>query len=225
MNVFYIPKDAQTYLSGILLLILTLFAAYFLTTFEEKPLDFLYCIILTVQTIIAFPSIFNPKGILLRLHYALFLIIPFWLTQIYSAYLFTFISQVLSEHQIATCSEIADQRFRLTGDLNIIDHIRVKDAVTIWTFNIFWYIKLILFTVFSGTNSELCHLCWYRWMLAASWIRRWFGGGDFSNTRRNFIFEAKYLLLRSITKHLRLFGSIFDSTWFSHENSICWCTW
>lgn len=131
MNVFYIPKDAQTYLSGILLLILTLFAAYFLTTFEEKPLDFLYCIILTVQTIIAFPSIFNPKGILLRLHYALFLIIPFWLTQIYSAYLFTFISQVLSEHQIATCSEIADQRFRLTGDLNIIDHIRVKDAVTI----------------------------------------------------------------------------------------------
>lgn len=131
MNVFYIPKDAQTYLSGIILLLLTLFAAYFLTTFEEKPLDFLYCIILTVQTIIAFPSIFNPKGLLLRLHYALFLIIPFWLTQIYSAYLFTFISQVLFEHQIATRSEIADQRFRLTGDLNIIDHIRVKNAVTI----------------------------------------------------------------------------------------------
>lgn len=137
MNVFYIPKDAQTYLSGILLLILTLFAAYFLTTFEEKPLDFLYCIILTVQTIIAFPSIFNPKGLLLRLHYALFLIIPFWLTQIYSAYLFTFISQVIFEHQIATCSEISDQNFRLTGDHHVIDHLGVKNAVKYLILNLF----------------------------------------------------------------------------------------
>lgn len=128
-NIFYIPKDAQTYISGILLLILTLFAVYLFSTFEENPFDFIYCMILTVQTMIGFTSTFKPKRILLRIHYALFLVIPFWLTQIFGAHLITFISRVLFEHQIATRTEIVDHGFRLAGDIFVLDNFRFQNEV------------------------------------------------------------------------------------------------
>lgn len=128
-NIFYIPKDAQTYICGMVLLIMTLFGLYLFSSFEEKPLDFIYCMILTVQTMIGFTSIFEPKRILLRIHYALFLVVPFWLTQIFSAHLITFISRVLFEHQIATWTEIVDHNFRLAGDISILDNLRFQNEV------------------------------------------------------------------------------------------------
>lgn len=108
--------------------IMTIFGAFLLTTFEEKPLDLFYCAILSVQTVVGFTSPFKPKGSLMRFHYGQFLIIPFWLTQIFSAFLITFAPRVLYENQINSVENIAQNGFRLAGDSYVLDHLKRKEV-------------------------------------------------------------------------------------------------
>lgn len=129
-NIYYIPKDIATYTWGATMYIMTIFVAFLLTTFEEKPLDLWYCAILSVQTVIGFTSTFKPKGTLMRLHYGQFLIIPFWLTQIFSAYLITFASQILYENQIDTIESIVNNEFRLAGDSHVFNHLSIRSKVS-----------------------------------------------------------------------------------------------
>lgn len=116
INLFYVVKDYEIYIIGTFLLLSTVLIGYLLLAFEEKPLDLFHLSILILQTICALTSAFKPKTTAIRIHYTPFLIIPFWLTQIYGALLVTFMSRVIYEHQISTVSEIARQHFRLSGD-------------------------------------------------------------------------------------------------------------
>lgn len=115
-NLFYIIKDAQTFTFGVVLFIWTTFAGYLLTTFEEKPLDLIYSFLLTSQTMASLPMNYRPMGSLIRIHYAQFLIFPYWLTQIYCAFSFIFVTRVIYDNQINTIDEIASNTFDLAGD-------------------------------------------------------------------------------------------------------------
>lgn len=128
-NLYYITEDVETYTWGAIMYILTIICAFFLTTFEEKPLDFFHCVILSVQTVTALTSTFQPKGILMRFHYCQFLIIPFWLTQIFSAFLITFAPRILYEIQIDSFEDITRSHFRLAGDAHVFDHLTFKNVV------------------------------------------------------------------------------------------------
>lgn len=115
-NLYYIVKDAKTFIWGITMFIMVIITAYLWTTFEEKPLDIFYCTISSVQILVGFTSTFRPKGWLLRFHYGQFLVIPFWTSQIFSAFLTTFTLRTLYEYQIDTIEDIARDGFRLAGD-------------------------------------------------------------------------------------------------------------
>lgn len=128
-NFYCIVQDTETYIIGITLLVLTLFGVYFLITFEKKPRDIFYCMILTVQTLVAFTSTFNPKGSLLRFHYAQFLIIPFWLTQIVNATLVSFISRVIYEDQINSFDDITSNGHHLAGEPHALGYLSNKNVV------------------------------------------------------------------------------------------------
>lgn len=100
-----------------------------------------------VQILTVFPTTFNPKGQLLRFYYAQFLIIPFWLTQIFSAFLVTFISRVLYENQIATRDEIFINNFRMMGDPYVEMRSRLETMVG-WSHS----------SLFSTNHNELSQL-------------------------------------------------------------------
>lgn len=128
-NIYYIPQDIQTYAWGAIMYIMTIFCAFFLTTFEEKPLDFFCCVILSVQTLVGFASPFRPKGLLMRFHYGQFLIIPFWLTQIFSAFLITFVPRILYDEQISSFEDITRNHFHFAGEAHVFNHLRTKNVV------------------------------------------------------------------------------------------------
>lgn len=128
-NIYYITQDVETYTWGAIMYIMTIICAYFLTTFEETPLDFFQCMILSVQTVTALTSTFRPKGLLMRFHYGQFLIIPFWLTQIFSAFLITFTPRILYEVQINSFEDITRNHFRLAGNGRVFDHLSIKNMV------------------------------------------------------------------------------------------------
>lgn len=128
-NFYYIVQDTETYVIGITLLILTLIGVYFLLTFESKPRDIFYCITLTIQTLTAFTSTFNPKGSLLRFHYAQFLIIPFWMTQILNATFVSFISRIIYENQINSVHDIALYGHHLAGEPHVLGYLSSKNMV------------------------------------------------------------------------------------------------
>lgn len=140
-NIYYIPQDATIYTWGALMYIMTIIGAFLLTTFEEKPLDFWYCAILSTQTVVGFSSTFKPKGSLMRFHYGQFLIIPFWLTQIFSAFLIIFLPRILYENQINTVETIARNGFRLAGDSNVLNHLNIKSNVSI-NFTSFFFLLI-----------------------------------------------------------------------------------
>lgn len=134
-NVYYIPKDIETYTIGALMYIATIFGAYFLTTFEKKPLDLFHCAILSVQTLTGQSSTFNPKRFVMRFFYVMFLLIAFWLTQFFCAFLVTFMSSVLYETQIASIDKIIGHGFQLAGDPDVVKYYATKNVVRFhWIF-------------------------------------------------------------------------------------------
>lgn len=128
-NIFYIPKDFLTYFWGVTMYIATIFGTFLLTTFEEKPLDIFYCAILSVQTLTGFTSQFSPKLTVTRFHFGQFLIIPFWLNQIFNGFLITYLHLILYEDQIKTLDEISRNNFHLAGDHLVFEHLEVKNMV------------------------------------------------------------------------------------------------
>lgn len=129
-NIYYIPQDVPTYAWGVILYIITISGPFVFSTFEKKPLDIFYCGILSLQTVVGLTSTFNPKRSILRIHFALFLFISFWLTQIVSGFLIIYTRRILYEKQISTLDEIAGNDFRLAGDSYIFDHLNAKNIVS-----------------------------------------------------------------------------------------------
>lgn len=133
-NIFFNVTSTETYIFGGVLFIFSILGVNFLPTFGKKPPDLIHTAILAVQTLIAFPSPHNPKKASIRLFFAIFLIPPFWLNQIYSAYFFTYISRVIYNKQINTFDEVATNNFRLAGDGSVLDYLNIVNKVRIYLF-------------------------------------------------------------------------------------------
>lgn len=114
-NLFLITQDWQTYVIGFALYFATITCGYLLSTFDEKPMDLFHTVMIAVQILVGFASNYESKSTIMRLFFALYLIIPLWLTQIFCAYWIIFVPHVLYEIQIDSLSEIAAQDFRLVG--------------------------------------------------------------------------------------------------------------
>lgn len=113
-NIYYIPQDAITYVVGIILYIFVIICTYLLTTFEKNPFDILILII-SIQVLVGFNTVLNPNKMMFRLLFTKFMFIAYWLVQIFSAFLISYISRIMYEKQIGTVDELIDTRFRLAG--------------------------------------------------------------------------------------------------------------
>lgn len=129
-NVFYIIQDATTYTIAIILVILSILLIFALTSFEEKPTDFIGCVLLAVQVITGAASNFHPKRYLLRLLTMNFLFMCFLIVQIINAFLVTHISRVLIYHkQIDTIADISKENFHFVGEEYIFNQISTNKKV------------------------------------------------------------------------------------------------
>lgn len=118
-NLFHMVKDIETYVIGSFLLVCTIFVSYLMLAFEENThlqYDLFHLTVVILQTVCALTAAFKPRTTVIRIYYAIFLIVPFWLTQIYSAFLVNYMSHVIHVHQISTVHEIASKNFHLAGD-------------------------------------------------------------------------------------------------------------
>lgn len=130
-NILYIPKDTLTYTSGGIMYIITIFGAYIFTTFEERPVDFFRCAILSVLTLTGQSSTFNPKRMCLRYLSVYFTFVSFWLVQFFGAFLLTYLSSVLYESQISTINEIRYRGFQLAGNPSVLEYLGEKNMVNL----------------------------------------------------------------------------------------------
>lgn len=122
-NLYFIIKNVSTFILGAIFGIATILIRYAFTTFEKKPLDFWYCVMMTGQVVSGLPATYKPKKPLTRVHFALFLIIAFWLDQIFSSFLITYAQRILYKYQISTLNDIGEIDFRLAGGPYTFDYL------------------------------------------------------------------------------------------------------
>lgn len=128
-NIFYIIEDATTYTLCIVLFVLGILTVFFLTTFEEKPLDIFRCGLISFQCIIGLTTLFNPKLFIHRLLFAQYMFIGYLVIQIFNAFLVTFISRVIYGIQIKTIAAASDDGYRFAGESYIFDHLSAHNKV------------------------------------------------------------------------------------------------
>lgn len=128
MNIFYMA-DLRTFIISEIIILAVIGVYYLLYAFENPPRDLFYCAILVLQTVTTFPTMFRSDRITTKLLFALTLLITFWLTEIFGAYIIVFLGEVRYETQIATVNELFEGNFRLAGNPHVIDHFRMKIMV------------------------------------------------------------------------------------------------
>lgn len=161
-SIFYIAEN-DVYIVAFFELVIGLYVVFLLYTFEKKPRDIFYCLLLIQQTLIAFPAQFRARNCMFRFFYGLILLTSFWFTQIFCAYYVVFTSHTTFEKQIATLNEISISEFHLAGDRLTTDQFWVKDVVNIHNFRydlhaqIIHEIFLAQFSQEQIKDFEVCH--------------------------------------------------------------------
>lgn len=130
-NVFYIIQDATTYFLSVFLIILAIILTFLLTSFEERPTDFIGCALLVVQIVTGITSNFQPKGFILRILTVNFLFMCFLIVQIINAFLVSHISRVLYGKQIDTIAAILEEKFHFVGEAYIFNQLSTNKKVNI----------------------------------------------------------------------------------------------
>lgn len=158
LNLLYIADFATVALAAVVVLIV-IALVYLLYGFEDQPCDLIFCTILSLQTITQFPTMFRADIYLNKFLFVMMLLIGFWLSTIFGAYVIVFMGQDLYEVQIATIQDIVEENYHLAGNPNVIDHFRVKNMVRFieisskFTVNS-THLKIIII-VFGRANSQL----------------------------------------------------------------------
>lgn len=132
-NILYIA-DIESVAAFAAVVVLALCNLYLLYAFEEKPRDLIYCALLSIQTITTFPTMFRSKRTSIQFVFGILILIAFWLSTIFAAYIIVLLGCVRYETQIATLQDIVEKDFHLAGDQCIIDHFKVKNVVSSFLF-------------------------------------------------------------------------------------------
>lgn len=161
MNLLYIADFLTIFIAiGGVAIIIAL--VYLLYAFEDRPADLIFCIILCYQTITQFPTMSYLKRTSNKFLFSMMLLLGFWLSTIFGAYVIVFMGQDLYATQIATIHDIIEENYRLAGNPNVLDHFKVKNVVRIvllssdFTVQPFIFISLYQFTPEQIHNFETC---------------------------------------------------------------------
>lgn len=112
--------------------------AFMHMTFDEKPCDLWYSLIVTFQAVSGLCSTLNPKRSIMRFHFAMSLVTSLWMNQIFSCFLISFAQTILYENQISTHNELAEKNFRLAGDVCTFDYLKSINAVSELISNVYF---------------------------------------------------------------------------------------
>lgn len=129
MNLFFIA-DFWTIVCAAIIVVVVVGIFYLLYAFEDVPRDLLYCAVLTLQTITTFPTMFRSNRFGFKMLFTLALLMTFWITQILSAHICVFLSQVRYKPQITAIDEIVEENFNLAGNPSVTNHFRFKSRVS-----------------------------------------------------------------------------------------------
>lgn len=136
--------DVPTIAILVVLVLCIISNVYLLQAFEDSPRDLIFCSFLCLQLITTFPTMFRSDRFSFKFYFIYMLLIGFWGTQIFGAYVVVFLGAELHEPQIATIQDIVEGNFHLAGNPNVIDHFKVKNMVgsigmSLCLFNLYFY--------------------------------------------------------------------------------------
>lgn len=158
-NIYYISKNAATYISATFAFIIYLICVYSLSALENIPHDFFYCLIVSVQGLCGFCAPLRTKRPITRIFIGFTIMSGFWMNQIFSAYYFMIAPQTLYENQIKTIETIVQTNLHLASDARVLHHLSNKNEVI-------YYLIFIIRRIFLFILKEICFFSIHRY----NWI-------------------------------------------------------
>lgn len=106
-----------------------IYAAYLLTTFEEKPTDLFEMAVIAITVVTNATTHFQPKRNALRYLYMGSCYIGLLLVNIFGAFYIVALTHPVFEDQLKHISSLIENRFQLMGDVYVLYKIDQQDMV------------------------------------------------------------------------------------------------